>query len=141
MTTEVLKLRVMRQAVLSSWTKNGKEVTLYSVGAVDENDQKPDREFRSFQELPIDELVEYTATRYEHPEHGVSWTLKKPSSGLGAQLADLQTVVDVLAERVEKLERRLGDPEPDMHPAQKNPDAPRGPSMLPPIVDKDVDTF
>lgn len=139
--TKKLKLRVTGQSVISSWNKNGAEVTLYAIEAVDEDGKTPDLEFRSFQELAVDELVEYEARRYEHPEHGVSWTLKRPSSGLGAAVKELQTAVEVLTRRVAKLEARLGEPEPDVHPAQKDADHPRGPSLLPPVVDEQDEKY
>lgn len=128
-----LRLKVASQRVISSWTKNDKEVTLYAV----EVDGWKGLPLRSFQELPIGQEIEYEARVYHHAEHGDSLTLKKPSAGLGKAVAELQEEVSALRSRITNLERRLGDPEAQVHPAQRDPDVPRGPSLVPTVATDD----
>lgn len=134
MTDEARKLRltVTSQREIAAWTKNDKRVTLYAVEAKGW-DGLP---LRSFQELTVGEEIEYEARVYHHAEHGDSLTLKKTGAGFSKALSDLQDEVGALRSRVQNLERRLGDPETDVHPAQKDPDAPRGPAFLPEVVDR-----
>lgn len=134
---EKLALKVTGQSVISSWVKNKKEVTLYAVEA-----EKPDGQawdglpLRTFQQLPTGTVEEYEAKLYSHAEFGDSLTLKRPSEGLGKTVAQLQTVVEDLVHRVEQLEARLGEPQPEVHPSQTDPDKPRGPSLLPDVVER-----
>lgn len=127
-----LKLTILGQEQIASWTKGGKEVTLYAVQAKDWTGDP----LRTFQTLPVGE-GEFDASPYRHPEHGDTLTLKLPGSGVGSALKELRTAVEGLTARVAALEARLGPPETDVHPGQ-DPDAPRGPSMLPPPDDEDA---
>lgn len=125
-------MRVTSQSTLSSWiNKKGGETTLYEVEAVDENGEIIDLPLRTFAaELPTDEVLEYELRRYEHPEHGVSWTVKRPNGGLGKRVSELEAEVARLVERISELESRLSEPAPHVHPAQTDPDKPRGPEFF-----------
>lgn len=132
------KLRVTETTIISSWIKNGVETTLWDVKACHEDGTAVDLTLRSFAELPIGDLIEYELRRYEHPEHGTSWTMKRLSGGLGKKVAELEEKLADLTARLEKLEDRLGDPEIKQHPAQPDPDRPRGPNLIPePEVEDD----
>lgn len=123
--TRTIKLRVLTQASITSWRQGSGETTLYRVDARDEEGRKPDIELRTFSELPTGELIEYQITRYEHPEHGVSWTIKRPGLGSTKRIEALEGSLADLARRMSALEERFGEPEGQVHPSQSDPDHPK----------------
>lgn len=78
--------------------------TLYEVFAVDEEGEPVQEELRSFQELDLGELVEYEVTRYDDPERGTSFTLKRQPKNTARRVDELEKRVDELEKRLAALE-------------------------------------
>lgn len=105
--------------------------TLWAVDAVDENGHSVPG-LRTFAaELPWDRLHEFKLKRYDHPEHGTTWTILDPSGGPSKKGADDGKLAD-LERRVSALEQRFGvEPEAPVHPAQHRlGDEVRGPDFF-----------
>jgi len=100
-------LTVTRQRAISTFEKKKGtgQTTLYEVEAVDENGEVVEDALRSFAELPLGEAVEYDVSRYEHPRHGVSWTVQKPRENTSRRVSDLEKRVQDLEDRLSAVER------------------------------------
>lgn len=125
---KTLRLSILSQEAIFS-RPNGS--TLYRVEALDEQgEQVPD--LRTFAaELPTLDYQEFKLKRYEHPEHGVTWTILDPSGGPSKTPSDVERRLAGLERRMKALEDRFGEPDPDVHPAQRqNGDEVRGPDFF-----------
>lgn len=89
---EILMCSIERQGVSQ---KTGKAWTLYRVQANDAQGNPISEKLQAFQELPVGR-GEYEVERREHPEYGVSFTVKAPSA--------FSRRIDELEARIAKLE-------------------------------------
>lgn len=92
------KMCVTHQKVIATWpnSKGTSETHLYEVTAVDENGLPITEKLRSFSELELNILIEYDLEPYSHPQHGESWTVKKPRSNTTQRVQHLEKeLVDV----------------------------------------------
>ena len=106
------KLTILSQEELTTFEHNGKPSVLYKVEAVTEAGERVTKKLRTFHaDLPIGELIEFEVSPYEHEEYGLTYTLKMPSKGRASKkdIADLQTQVTNLANRVGALESEVGE--------------------------------
>lgn len=88
-------------------SKTGKPFTLYEVGVLDEAGEPIMEEFKSFDSLPLGELIEYEVEREDHAKYGVSYLLKLPKGMVAARRPNLQGDIAALRERVDTLERQV----------------------------------
>lgn len=130
---KTMKLKVLDQRAIFS-RDNGS--TLYEVTAQDENGDEVER-LRTFAHLPRGDLREFEMQAYDHPEYGRTWTIKGQEGGLTSRVEEIEKRLDRLEERftnfAEQIKRRLGDPEPEVHPAQAatGDGMPKGPGFGP----------
>ncbi len=106
--------------------------TLYRVEAVDEQgEQVPD--LRTFaDDLPVLRYEDYKLKRYDHPEHGTTWTILDPSGGPSKTAGQDDRRLADIEKRLKAVEDRLGiEPKPPVHPAQRAlGDEVRGPDFF-----------
>ena len=127
-----IKLTVTDCRVLAEWENNkakgGKATTtLYEVQAVKEDGEplmvgSERAELRSFMELEIGVLEVYEIEAYDHPEHGRTWTLKRPRRNTLQRVVALEKTVVDLADRLAALEARQSGSTGDIAPADVKPD-------------------
>lgn len=86
---------------------SGKPYTLYEVGVLDEAGEPIMEEFKSFDSLPIGELIEYEVEKEEHEKYGVSYLLKLPKGRRAAARPNPLADIAALRERVDILERQV----------------------------------
>jgi hypothetical protein len=103
------RLTVTDQSVMATWD-NGKggETTLYEITAVDENGAPVTEKLRSFAELEEGVLIEYEIERYNHPTHGLSYTLHRPKQNTARRVAALEKQVQTLLDRLSAVEMQVG---------------------------------
>lgn len=89
-------------------SKSGKDYTLYEVAVVDEAGDPIMEEFKSFDMLPIGELVDYEVEREDHPTYGVSYMLKLPRGMKAAARPNTRADIEDLRQRVARLESQVG---------------------------------
>lgn len=108
------KMCVTHQKVIATWpnSKGTSETSLYEVTAVDENGQPITEKLRSFAEVELNILIEYDLEPYSHPQHGESWTVKKPRSNTTQRVAHLEKEVQDLKDRLSAVEAQLGNVAP-----------------------------
>lgn len=99
------KLLIVGQEILYT----GKSSTLYAVSAKEEDGSECNLDLRTFADLPKNELQDFTLKLYEHPEHGVSWTIQAPSGRTSRKVDELTARLAAVEERLGALERRLAD--------------------------------
>lgn len=104
------KMCVTHQKVIATWpnSKGTSETHLYEVTAVDENGTAIAEKLRSFSELELNILIEYDLEPYSHPQHGESWTVKKPRSNTTQRVAHLEKKLEDVTDRLSAVEARLG---------------------------------
>lgn len=104
------KMCVTYQKVLATWPnrKGTSETNLYEVTAVDENGEPVTEKLRSFAELELNVLIEYEVEPYEHPQHGKSWTVKKPRSNTTQRVGVLEKQLEDALDRLSAVEAQLG---------------------------------
>lgn len=104
------KMCVTHQKVIATWpnSKGTSETHLYEVTAVDENGVEITEKLRSFSELELNILIEYDLEPYSHPQHGESWTVKKPRSNTTQRVAHLEKQLEDVTDRLSAIEQRLG---------------------------------
>jgi hypothetical protein len=125
-----MRLSVLSQEPIFS-RPNGS--TLYRVEAVDEDgNQVPD--LRTFaEELPHLDLTDFKLKRYDHPEHGTTWTILDPSGGPGKTTSDVEKRLHDVEQRLRKVEQRVGESDGSVHPAQRHHgDEVKGPDFFNP---------
>lgn len=88
--------------------KNNKAFTLYEVAVVGEDGEPIMEEFKSFEMLPIGELVEYEVEREDHEKYGVSYLLRLPPGVKAGKKPNLKAEIDELRQRVARLEAQAG---------------------------------
>lgn len=121
--------------------RNGKEYRIYEVQAT-----RPDRtpienmKLRSFQELPLGEVLEVNVEKFDSEQYGTSYTISRKGSGGGGGSSSGGTVsarafsdalqrIGTLEETVTKLARRVyGEPQQPVDP----PPPPAGRVNTPP---------
>lgn len=95
---------------------SGKPWTLYEVAVVGEDGEPIAEDFKSFENLPIGELVAYEVEREDHPTYGTSFLLKLPKGARRPPKANLQAELAELRQRIDRLESQVrslaGDPPP-----------------------------
>lgn len=125
---KTMRLSIVRQEPIFS-RPNGS--TLYRVEAVDDDgEQVPD--LRTFaDELPTLTYQDFKLKRYDHPEHGTTWTILDPSGGPSKNQSDVEKRLADLERRMKAMEARFGEPDHDVHPAQRHlGDEVRGPDFF-----------
>jgi hypothetical protein len=103
------KMCVTHQKVIATWpnTKGTSETNLYEITAVDEHGQPITEKLRSFAEVELNILIEYDLEPYSHPQHGESWTVKKPRSNTTQRVGHLEKQVEDLGDRLSAVEAQL----------------------------------
>lgn len=104
------KMCVTHQKVIATWPnkKGTSETHLYEVTAVDENGEPITEKLRSFSELELNILIEYDLEPYSHPQHGESWTVKKPRSNTTQRVGHLEQELHDVKDRLSAVEAKLG---------------------------------
>lgn len=87
---------------------SGKAYTLYEVACRGEDGTPIEEEFKSFDMLPMGELIEYEIEREDHPKYGVSYLLKLPPGVKRPPKPNLQGDIVELRQRVARLESQVG---------------------------------
>lgn len=117
------RLTIVGQRVLHTFDRGdgGQPGRLYEVRAVTADGEPVREKLRSFLELPAGIPLEVEVERYEHPRHGVSYTLHLPRASardLSPRVLTLEAGFVALQRRVEHLETRIAGP-----PARRAPAA------------------
>lgn len=110
------KLKVTGQKPITNIKlRNGGTSTLYEVFAVTEEGGYVEEALRAFQELDVGQVLEYTIEPYNHPLHGMSYTLTPPKKETARRMRELEEQMQALIgwaeERGFNLQRAL-KPEP-----------------------------
>jgi hypothetical protein len=100
----------------------GKPWTLYEVAVVGEDGEPITEDFKSFENLPIGELVAYEVERKDDAKYGTSYLLRLPKGAPRPSKPDLQSEIEQLRQRITRLESRLAALTSD------SPDSPASPS-------------
>jgi hypothetical protein len=87
---------------------SGKPWTLYEVAVVGEDGEPIKEEFKSFEMLPVGELVEYEVEREDHPTYGTSYRLRLPKGARRPPKPNLQSEMEELRQRIARLESEVG---------------------------------
>lgn len=95
--------RKLRVVDYDQMARTQKGAPIYKVRAVREDGSPVEEELRSFQELPIGDLLEYELQRYDHPQYGISWTLIPPKDKLNTRVRKLEERVQALEEQLASL--------------------------------------
>jgi hypothetical protein len=95
-------------AVHEGTSASGKPWTLYEVAVVGEDGEPITENFKSFENLPIGELVAYEVEREDHPTYGTSYLLKLPKGARRPPKPNLQADVEELRQRIARLESQVG---------------------------------
>jgi hypothetical protein len=85
-----------------------KGAPIFKVTAVQENGAPVELELRSFQELPVGEVIEYALKKYVHPQYGDTYTLYPPPEKLGTRVTKLEQRLEEIEKRLQGLESGLG---------------------------------
>lgn len=88
--------------------KNGNPYTMYEVAVVGEDGAPIEEEFKSFDMLPIGDLVEYDVEKEDHPTYGVSYLLRLPPGVKAGRKPNLGAEIEELRQRVARLESTAG---------------------------------
>lgn len=101
-------LTIVDQTEVASWPReDGKGTkTLYSVKALDKDGVAIEEALRTFAELPLGKAMEFLVRRYDHPRHGLSWTISRPRENTADRIQKLEQRVSDLTDRVSALEAR-----------------------------------
>jgi hypothetical protein len=70
--------------------RNGGEATIYEVFAKTEGGEYVEEALRAFDELDVGQLMEYTIEPYNHPMHGMSYTLQPPKKEFARRLREIE---------------------------------------------------
>lgn len=95
--------------VYVGYNSHGDKYVIHEVEATRENGEPINEVLRSFENLPVGEVLDVNVTPYESTKHGKSFTItrrNKPSSS--QQIKELKSVIETLTERVERLEAKVG---------------------------------
>lgn len=103
------KLTITGMTAITSGVGNYGPWTLYGVEAVNEDGQPINETLKTFQELPLDQLIEVEIERKETPEYGVEFTIKKPKGArYGLRPSPGDDAYEDLKRRVYALEQHCG---------------------------------
>lgn len=70
--------------------RNGGEATIYEVFAKTEGGEYVEEALRAFDELDVGQLIEYEIEPYNHPQHGMSYTLQPPKKEFHRRVRELE---------------------------------------------------
>lgn len=114
-----------------------KDWTLYEVAVLDEAGDPIDANFKSFDNLPIGQLIEFEVEKREHEKYGVSYSLKPPPSVARGLKPNITGDIAELRQRIARLESQVGalGVSPGAEPASPSPAMA---SMDPAGVDDDI---
>lgn len=76
--------------------RNGGEATIYEVFAKTESGEYVEEALRAFDELDEGQLIEYTIEPYNHPVHGMSYTLQPPKKEFARRMREIEEQMDAL---------------------------------------------
>lgn len=77
--------------------RNGGTTTLYEVFAVTPEGGYVEEALRSFQELDVGQVLEYEIEPYNHPIHGMSYTLTPPKKETARRMRELEEQVAAIS--------------------------------------------
>jgi hypothetical protein len=81
---EMRRMRIVRCDAAKTFSNRfGKETTLYEVDAVTEEGGVIEGPLKSFEALPVNQIVEVEVEPYDHEKYGRSYTLKLKKQGGG----------------------------------------------------------
>ncbi len=104
------KLRITScSSVYTGKHPNGHSYTIYEIEAVRPDGTVVAESLRSFEELPVGEVLDLNVVKFDSPEHGTSYTLsRRGGSGNAKKIRDLEETVRALVARLEALEQVVG---------------------------------
>lgn len=70
--------------------RNGGEATIYEVFAKTEGGEYVEEALRAFDELDVGQLIEYEVEPYNHPQHGMSYTLQPPKKEFHRRVREME---------------------------------------------------
>jgi hypothetical protein len=109
-----MRLRITScSSVYSGINTRGDDYTIYEVQAAKETGEVVDQKLRSFEELPVGEVLDLTVTPFKSEKHGLSYTLarkNKPAGGSSRKVEELTAFVGAIDERLKLVEGRLMGP-------------------------------
>lgn len=76
--------------------RNGGMATIYEVFAKTEAGDYVEEALRAFGELDVGQLLEYTIEPYNHPVHGMSYTLTPPKKEFARRLREMEEEMSAL---------------------------------------------
>lgn len=76
--------------------RNGGEATIYEVFAKTEAGEYVEEALRAFDELDVGQLLEYTIEPYNHPLHGMSYTLTPPKKEYARRMREAEEQLGAL---------------------------------------------
>jgi hypothetical protein len=116
-----MRLRITScSSVYSGVNTRGDDYTIYEVQAAKETGEVVDQKLRSFEELPVGEILDLTVTPFKSEKHGLSYTLarkNKPGGGSSRKIEELTAFVGAIDERLKLVEGRLMGPPAAAAPA------------------------
>jgi hypothetical protein len=103
--------------------RNGGEATIYEVFAKTEGGDYVEEALRAFDELDVGQLIEYTIEPYNHPQHGMSYTLQPPKKEFHRRLREIEEEHEALMRWAEsqgfKVQRWSQPQNPPPAPAER----------------------
>lgn len=96
------KLKVTGQKPITNLKlRNGGSTTLYEVFAVTEDGGFVEESLRAFQELDQGQVIEFEIEPYNHPIHGMSYTLYPPKPEFARRVREMEETVGALVKWAE----------------------------------------
>ncbi len=110
-----MKLRITSCAsVYQGINKRGDDYCIYELSAAKEDGTGVDQKLRSFEELPVGELLDLTVTPFHSEKHGTSFTLSRKNKpgggGSSRKVEELTQFVQAIDERLKRLELLQASP-------------------------------
>lgn len=121
-------VREMKPIVRDGRTRTGSTYSLWQVRATTEGGREIEQNLRTFDDLPLHQVIEVDIEPFQHETWGQAYTVKLPGT---AQRPDLQKQVQGLAERVARLEHEVQQRRP-VNGATGPPPPPDSPPPPPP---------
>lgn len=103
--------------------RNGGEATIYEVFAKTDEGEYVEEALRSFDELDVGQLMEYDIEPYNHPQHGMSYTLQPPKKEFARRVREMEEQMAALLRWAEhqgfNLQRWSKPPSPPPKPDER----------------------
>jgi hypothetical protein len=106
--------------------RRGHDYVIYQLIATTEGGVAIDQNLRSFQKLPLNQLIEVTIERFESTNFGVSYTVSTKAKGadaVGQRISGLERQVEELAKRLAAVESSVRQNGAAPQPGSQSPAA------------------